>query len=386
MSPRDDLSAPGAATAASGFRPPGRIAFFLPAASGGGAERAMIAVANQLAHSGEQVDLVLGRSKGPYIDTVSPAVRIVDLNAGRIRTMLRPLSAYIREERPRAVVSGLAGTSVVLMLGKLVLRWPVKVLLSVQNHPLGGADPSAPWLQRNLPLVVRTVYRHADQLVGISSGVAECVAELTGRPITQVPVIYNPVIGPDFLERLAGHAEHPWLSRRDAPVLLSAGRLTAQKDYPTLLRAFARVRAARPARLIVLGEGEQKSMLLALAKSLGVSKDIDFVGFVPNPYAWMKVADVFVLSSRWEGFANVVAEALACGAPVVSTDCPSGPAEILGDGVFGRLAPVGDDEALASAILATLQHPPERDALIRRGRSFNVESLAPKYAELVSAL
>lgn len=361
------------------------IAVLLSAPSGGGAERAMVGVANHLAERGHRVDMVLGRVEGPYLSAISERIRIVDLKSPRIRGLLGPLDRYVRTERPDVLLSALTAPSLVACLGKTLHRWPTRLVLSVQNHPVASADPNGKLMQRFLPHLVRALYSRADRLIGISRGVAEAAADLTRRPRDEVPVIHNPVITPEFFAKLAEEPDHPWIANRTAPVLLAAGRLTTQKDYPTLFEAFARVRRTRPARLVVLGQGPDEAELKALVERLGVAEDVHFAGFVSNPYAWMKRCDLFVLSSRWEGFANVVAEALACGAPVVSTDCPSGPAEILADGGFGRLAPVGDPEALAAQILAALDETHDRAALEARGRSFSLDALAPRYAQVLEA-
>jgi glycosyltransferase involved in cell wall biosynthesis len=166
-------------------------------------------------------------------------------------------------------------------------------------------------------------------------------------------------------------------------VILGAGRLTAQKDFPTLIRAFALARAAQPMRLILLGEGELREPLRALAADLGIAAQVDLPGFVENPYAFMSRAHVFVLSSAWEGFGLVLVEAMACGTPVVSTDCPAGPAEILMGGRFGRLVPVGDAGAMAEAIRATLADPLPADRLRSRAGDFSLEKIGDEYFELL---
>jgi glycosyltransferase involved in cell wall biosynthesis len=197
-------------------------------------------------------------------------------------------------------------------------------------------------------------------------------------------VIYNPV-DTDHIKTLAtAPLEHPWFAPGAVPVVLSAGRLTRQKDFPSLLRAFAQVRQSRPARLVILGEGEERTSLETLARELGCRDDIALPGFVPNPYPYMAAAGVFVLSSAWEGFGNVLIEAMALGVPVVSTDCPSGPAEILGRGRYGTLVPVSDVDALARAIATTLDQPPEARRSIERASSFSCERIASQYLAAIA--
>ena len=194
--------------------------------------------------------------------------------------------------------------------------------------------------------------------------------------------IYNPVVTAELVSQSRAPLDHPWLQLGAPPVILGVGRLHEQKDFPTLLRAFARVRAKREARLIILGEAkhaEYRTELTTLAAQLGIANDVMFPGFVDNPFAYMAHAAVFVLSSAWEGLPTVLIEALACGCPVVSTDCPSGPAEILENGKYGPLVPVGDDVALADAICSVLNTPPNRDWLRARGALFGVDHVADRY-------
>jgi glycosyltransferase involved in cell wall biosynthesis len=217
--------------------------------------------------------------------------------------------------------------------------------------------------------------------------VAQDLSTATGIPRERISTIYNPVVPPELLTRAKAPLEHPWFEPDSPPVLLGVGRLSAQKDFPTLLRAFARVRRLRPARLIILGEGKRpgyRPELLALARELGVGEDVQLPGFAENPYAYMARASVFVMSSAWEGLPSVLVEALACGCPVVSTDCPSGPREILQGGRYGRLVPVGDAEALAKAILATLDAPPDGEMLRTRGAEFSVGASTQRYLDVLS--
>jgi glycosyltransferase involved in cell wall biosynthesis len=226
---------------------------------------------------------------------------------------------------------------------------------------------------------MRRLYPRADAIVAVSEGVADDLARVARIPRSRITVIHNPIVTEELLAAARAPVEHPWFARGEPPVLLAAGRLTAQKDYPTLLRAFRAAREQRALRLVVLGEGEERGRLEALARELGVAPEVDFAGFVANPYAFMARASLFVLSSAWEGLPTVMVEAMACGAPVVSTDCPSGPGEILERGRYGRLVAVGDDRALAGAMLATLDDPPPPELLRRRAGEFGPEQAIERY-------
>jgi len=220
-------------------------------------------------------------------------------------------------------------------------------------------------------------------VIAISKGVAEDIAANTGLAPQRITTIYNPVFTSDLLEKASAPLDHPWFAREAPPVILGVGRLAARKDFPTLLKAFALVRSQRPVRLVILGEGRMRKKLTKLAQSLNIVSDIDMPGYVSNPLAWMSRASVFVLSSTAEGFATVLIEAMASGCRVVSTDCPSGPAEILENGEYGRLVPVGDYQALARAIVAALDSPHDPEKLKRRAADFSVEKVVDDYLKVL---
>ena len=358
------------------------IAFLLVSASGGGAERAMIGVANHLVRSGLTIDLVLVRKTGPFLADVDPAIRIVDLGAGAVRRTLLPLNNYVNRARPQLLVSALASTDPFALVGKALFRWKTKLHISVQNAPSASEGVSSDAFARRWPRMIRLLYRFADSINAISQGVAHDVETIMGKPAGSIPVINNPV----DIRMARDRAEEPsgieWLAKKNVPVLLAVGRLIKQKDLPTLFHAFAQLRNGRKAKLVILGEGPDRASLEALARELKIESDVLMPGFAANPFAAMAAADLFVLASRWEGFANVVAEALACGTKVVSTDCPSGPAEILDDGRFGALVPVGDAAALAAALDVALDSKVDRDRLRTRAEAFSLDHIAESYLEL----
>jgi glycosyltransferase involved in cell wall biosynthesis len=229
------------------------------------------------------------------------------------------------------------------------------------------------------------VYPRADAIVGVSDGVVRDLASLTGIPAGRMRTIYNPVVTPELLAQAQAPAPHPWLEDGGPPVVLGVGRLVPQKGFATLLEAVARLRRERRLRLLVLGEGRHRRALERQARRLGLGADFALPGFAPNPFAYMARAAVFVLPSFYEGLPGVLIQALACGCPVVSTDCPDGPREILADGAYGPLLPVGDAAALAAAIARVLDHPPERERLRRRGLDFGAEPAVRAYLEVVDA-
>jgi glycosyltransferase involved in cell wall biosynthesis len=235
------------------------------------------------------------------------------------------------------------------------------------------------WRYRFLPPLLARTYPWAEAIIAVSTGVADDLSTLAEIPRERILTIYNPVVTPDLEEKSRALCDHPWFAPGSPPVLLAVGRFTGQKDLPTLLRAFARVRRMRPVRLLLLGEGEERTKLEALVRELGVAADVALPGFVLNPFPYMARAAVLVLSSLHEGLAMVVIEALACGCPVVSTDCPSGPAEILEGGRYGALVPVGDVEAMAKAIHAALDGTHDPELLKTRAAEFSLERAAERY-------
>jgi glycosyltransferase involved in cell wall biosynthesis len=359
-----------------------RVALFLPSLRGGGAERVMSNLARGFVERGLAVDMVLAKAEGPYLSQLPPNVCMVDLGASRVLTSLPGLVHYLRRERPQALLSALDHANVVALWARALARVPTRIVVSVHNN-ISWSTRHAPTLRARLtPLWVRPFYPWADAVVVVSQDAAEDLVRLTGLPWRKVRVIYNPVVTPEIFSKAQEPLDHPWFAPGQPPVVLGVGRLTIQKDFPTLIRAFALVRAQRPARLMILGEGEERPKLEALVRELGVDQDAALPGFVGNPYAYMARAAVFVLSSLWEGLPTALIEAMALGTPVVSTDCPSGPAEILEGGVWGKLVPVGDRDALSAAVVSSLDSPSLPDAT-RRAQDFSLDRIVGEYLELL---
>jgi glycosyltransferase involved in cell wall biosynthesis len=368
------------------------LAVFLPSLDGGGAEIVMLRLAGGFAERGIATDLVVARAVGELADQVPPGVRLVDLAARSpvVATKTLGLARYLRTRRPRALVSALdivnAGA-----VARALAHAPTRVVLSTHTHLTRQFDDKP---DHGVALVrralVRGLYPRADALVAVSRGVADDVASMAGVEAGQVTVIPNPIVTPELERLAAAPAEHPFLADGGAPVILGVGRLVRQKDFATLVRAFAHVRAHRDAKLLILGVGDPREAdteaeLRGLIEELGVGDDVDLAGWRDNPHAYMARASVFALSSRYEGFGNVVAEALAVGTPVVSTDCQSGPAEILEGGRYGRLVPVGDAEALAQGILGTLADPPDQAHLRRRADRYRTQQIVGEYLAVIDS-
>lgn len=338
----------------------GAIAFFLPSLAAGGAERVTLNLAQGIAERGLPVDLVLASAKGPFSDQVPSSVRVVDLRAGRVIRSLLPLSRYLKRERPRALLSQMDHANLVALWAAKLARQATPVVVTVHNTMSQATRHEGRLAASLWPPLLRTFYPWAAAVVAVSRGAANDLARTAGLDRNRVDVVYNPVIMPTTMALTAPVPDHPWFAPGQPPVIVGAGRLTSQKDFPNLIRAFASVRRTRPAHLLILGEGEDRPQLEALVGQMGLTADVSLPGFQENATAYIAASAVFVLSSAWEGLPTVLIEALAIGTPVVSTDCPSGPREILQEGRLGALVPVGDSAALAEAMIRTLDQPPVR--------------------------
>lgn len=356
-----------------------RIALFLPSLQGGGLERMMVSLANAFAAKGLRVDLIVGKAVGPCRDSVSRLVNVIDLKKRRLIPCLPGLVLYLRRNRPAVMLSTPNQANVIALAARGLARVGTRVVVR-EASTLSLASRNARNRRGRLrPYYTRLFYKMADRIVAISKGVADDLATCTGIDRRRISVIYNPIDPDEILREAAQPLEHAWFQTGQPPVILGVGRLTKAKDFPTLIRAFARLRHHHDARLAILGEGEQRDHLEQLVRELGVERDAALLGFVGNPFAYMARARVLALSSAWEGFANVVVEALACGTPVVSTDCPSGPVEILDGGTYGSLVPVRDDAAMAEALTQTLTSPVDRKRLQQRVTAFSRDTIVEQY-------
>jgi glycosyltransferase involved in cell wall biosynthesis len=332
------------------------IALFLPSVRGGGAQRIVVNLAQGMTERGLPVDVVLTTAEGVFMDQLPPAARVVDLHSRRVLGCVAPLAGYLRQEQPRVVISSMSHANVVAITAGRLAGSGTPIVVTEHNTMSVAAGESR--LARRLwPPLLRVFYPWADSVVAVSLGAADDFARTTGLPRDTIETVYNPVITPELMALARQEPDHPWFAPGSPPVVLAVGRLTAQKDFPTLLRAFAQVRARSQARLVILGEGDDRTTLEGLVRELGLTDAVALPGFRANAMAYMARSALFVLSSAWEGLPTVLIEAMAAGAQVVSTDCPSGPREILRDGALGALVPVGDPAALAEAILAALSRP-----------------------------
>ena len=401
------------------------IAFAIPSLMGGGAEPVVMRLASGLATRGHRVDVVMHSARIGYSEFLPSSVRLFVLDGDSDQAMrtlpaefrgnFRPLDdtpstragrwrvgakiinmyryhprailflgdvrrviamrSYIRQEMPDCILPSLSKSKVgTLLAARLVADSPTIV-------PIVHSSMK-PYLKARAKY--QFLFPHADHLVAVSQGLARNVASVPGVHESKVSSIYNPMHSDDMAEDALKPPDHPWMNDGGPPVVLAVGRLSSLKDFPTLLRAFRRLSDRRPLRLLILGDGRQRKKLENMIHKLNMSDKVSLPGRVNDPLSYMARAAVLALSSLREGLPNVLIEALACGCPVVSTDCPYGPGEILERGKWGELVPVGKDDELANAIERTLDNPLPREVLRHRAKFFSVDNAIDRYEQLIT--
>ncbi|MGC9064032.1 MAG: glycosyltransferase [bacterium] len=359
-----------------------RISLVMPSTNIGGAERVMTNLSIGLKEKGFNVDLVLVDSKGPFRELIPENINIVDLNSSRVLYSLPKFVQYLKKYKPDVVISAMDHQNIVTLWAIHIAKIKPVTIVSVHNDWSVLYNKVRSLKDKGLPLLMKRFYPWADYIVAVSQGTARSLSLITGIPLDKIKVIYNPVVTSDIFPKAYEPFDHPWFLPGEPPVILGVGRLTLQKDFETLIRAFKIVRDTTPSRLLILGDWEERLRLESLIKEMRLQDDVSLPGFEKNPYKYMRRASIFVLSSVWEGFANVLAEAIALGIPVVSTNCPSGPSEILDDGRYGLLVDVGNPQQLAEAILKAMDNPPNREVLMKRGMDFSVDKIVDQYIAL----
>jgi glycosyltransferase involved in cell wall biosynthesis len=393
---------------------------------GGGVQRVFGLLANEMVRNQLNVEVAVYKNEGPLRNELDPKISIWELersntfvarmaalraNPHLAKEMLRPilvaphvsqtlgylpsLVEYLKKRRPTAMLTAMNYVNIEATLARRLAGSSVRLTVSQRTHLSESTSTFAKpknsrWHRRFIGPLIEWSYNDADAVIAVSRGVATDLAQNIGVAEQKINVVYNPILDPCFDQRLSEPADHPWANNRSVPTVLFVGRIAPQKDIPTLLKAFSIVRKNRPVRLLIVGGSDdqvtfasQKRKVISLAQQLGVADDVDLTGFVMNPLPYMRLCSVFVLSSRFEGFGNVLVEALAAGAPVVSTDCPSGPAEILDGGRFGKLVAVGNPDALAAAIEQVLSSTHNPAPQMAWARGFDFRSSFERYMQIL---
>lgn len=355
-----------------------RVAFFLATSGHSGVDRLMRNLIPAVARRGYAVDQLKVRRHGPDLGE-APGVRVIDLGSAHVWSSLPAVIRYLRRERPRVMLSDKDKVNRCAVFARALAFSDVELVLrsgttiSVDLAHRGAFDR---WLQKTS---MGRLYRAARAVIVPSRAAALDLSAYTGLPATWVRTVASPVLSASILEQAAPRPEHPWFASDQSPVILGVGELSPRKDFATLVRAFATLRQHRACRLVIVGRGGQLEALRALAAELGVAEDVDFPGFRNDPLSFMTHARAFALCSRWEGMPVVLIEALGCGTPVVATDCPGGSRELLDDGRLGPLIAIGDDAALAAALLRLLDEPRDAAACRAAAQPYEIESATTAY-------
>lgn len=360
-----------------------KITFFNRHLRVGGVERVFVNLSNRLSEIGYDVDIAVAKEGGSMESDLSDKVNLVNLSRSRTIASIPPFIRYASRRKPDVIISGHDAINHALSLCNLFgLLDTCKFIASVHVNMSRLSQVDGVWYSRAIPWLVKWTYPFADEIVAVSEGVADDFQEMVGGLDDGVRVIYNPIVDDALREKAEEAVDHPWIADPSIPVVLGIGRAAPQKNFPLLIRAFEKVRKRADAKLMILGGGPELPAVKEEINDRGLVDHVELMGYVSNPYAYLAKASLYVLSSDFEGLPTTPIEALACGCPVVSTDCPSGPREILEDGKWGALVPVGDAEALADAMVDTLADPPDSSKLKERAEAFSVDTAVDKYREV----
>lgn len=355
------------------------VAIYLTSMALGGAQRIARNLCAGLVDKGYAVDVILVDARGELLDDLPEDASVVDLDANRVLTSALPLTRYLRRRQPDVLYSMMTECNVIATVSHKLAQTDTRLVVSEHNTPTASASTRK---DRFVLRLVPHTYPHADHIVTVSKGVRDDLRTLLDHSPVDISVVYNPIAVEEIRTQAQEPLDDPWFQNDELNIVLSAGRHAPQKGFDTLLRAFDQL-ADEQVRLVLLGQGPETESLKSLAVELSLTERVKFTGFVENPFKYMANADVFVLSSWYEGFGNVLIEAMATGCPVVSTDCPSGPQEILEGGTYGPLVPIQDPVRMAAAIDATLSDRPDRATLTERADEFSIPRITEQYTEIL---
>ena len=361
------------------------LAIFVAFSGTGGVERVVHHLLQGLAAHDIDVDLLAVVGKNGWLPEIPwPNIRVIDLKVKHTHLALPALTRYLWKERPDVLMAAKDRAVRIAVLARLFARVDTRLVGQLHNNISGYLETKTPFQRWLRCAPMRWLFPLVDMIITVSEGVIEDTIKVAGYPRERLVALPNPIITPDVFRKSEEPVDHPWLNNPSIPVILGAGRLTKEKDFATLIRAFNIVRQQREdCKLVIIGEGPLRQDLENLVAELDLTGSVELPGYAANPYAWMKKSALFVLSSAWEGSGNVLIEAMALGVPSMSTDCPFGPSETLAGGKFGALVPVGDPESMAKAMLDTLSNPLSDMALREAVAPFFVESSTQRYVEVL---
>ncbi len=357
------------------------ICIFAPSFGNGGAEKMTINLCRGFSEHGYVVDLILRDKNIPFLNVLGKNINIIEFSKDKSKTS-GELFSYIKEHQPQILLSTKGGDKEAIYVKKF-FRSKTKVVLR-HGTTFSMRDKNRNLIKRIISLYkLKRLLPSADLIIAVSKGVAEDIQKITGINKDRVKVVPNPTIVPEIFELAKKEIDHVWFKGKSSPIILGAGGFRKSKDFPTLIRAFKILRKSVNAKLVILGDGRKREEIEKLIRKLHLSEHVYLPGFQENPYAFMARADLFVLSSIWEGCPNVLIEAMALGTPVVSTNCPSGPWEILQGGKYGKLVEPGNYEELARAMEHTLKNPLPPEKLKNAVKKYELKNSIKSHIEVL---
>ena len=360
-----------------------KLALFIPSCRGGGAERVMITLANHLEKELGSVTLLLSLAEGPYLKEINDNVSVIDFNNKKVSRSFFKLCRYLIIEKPDVIFTTLNHVNLITLLAKLVTFSKTKVIIREANSLNLDDDKNK---NKKLIFLMRLLYPFASEIVSISKGLKEELVQGLSLPESRITVIYNPVVSSDLYKLASENINHSWLNDKAVPLILAVGRLTKQKNFPLLIASFNKARNKKKIRLLILGEGEDEGMLRQLVNLSPYKEDIELGGFKDNPFPYMLQCDVFVLSSDWEGLGNVLIQALSLGKSIITTNCKSGPAEIIDGGRWGEIVGVGDVNSMSKSMLEVIEPSYSIDIVEQKRyarKVFGVDVVTKEYLNLI---
>ncbi len=362
---------------------PSTIAVFIPSLRGGGVERNMLNLTRGMADAGYSVDLVLVSAEGPFLKMVDERVRVVDLKSARVVSALPGLIRYLKNSRPEVLLSGMGHANIIAVIARGLAGAHCRLVVSEHTLPSVIAKVAGTPLSKTVPLLSRWFYPRADAVVVVSEDVGRDLREASGLREELITVIPNPVVTPELVEELARKANHRFFAEGSPPVILGIGRLSHEKGFDVLIRAFGFLLETTDVRLLIVGEGEDRPKLEGLVAELGLADKVDLPGFVDGVPSYICQAAVVAMPSRIEGFGNALVESMAGGIAVVATDCPGGPSDILEQGKYGPLVAFDDPAALATGIEMALRDPVPADVLKTRAAEYSLDRVVARYLDVM---
>lgn len=360
-----------------------RLAIYLPSYESGGVERMLVNLARGLVCRNIDIDFVVGPKNPRYVDLLPSNINLIELESNSDESILEKSVSYIKKHRPDILLTSKPENEELALKAKILAQQPLKLVFRTATNVsalMKNRNAIKRWLyQKSL----KKRYKLADIIITVSKGVANDIFNITGIPRERIRVAHNPVVTPELKELAKQSITHPWFSPSAPSIIIGIGRLGRAKNFSLLIKAFAIVEKQIQCHLIILGEGRANNRLNNLIKNLNLTQKAQLLGYVNNPYAYLSRSSLFVLSSNWEGSPNVLIEALTLGIPVVSTDCESGPREILQHGKIGKLVPINNIESMANAMITTLKSPTETNRLIQATRNYTMENSAIEYSKIL---